>query len=144
MDLFQFSNLLVLPFWLLMIFLPHWALTKRVMESIWPVIPVALMYAILVVPGIPQLLPELMQPNAASVAAMLGQPAAATIAWIHFLAFDLFVGRWAYLDSRRREVSVWLASPALFLILMFGPLGLLVYLVVAQGWSSRFRVPEGT
>jgi hypothetical protein len=49
---------------------------------------------------------------------------------VHFLAFDLFVGRWAYLDSRQRGTSAWIVSPILFLILMVGPLGLLLYLFV--------------
>ena len=48
--------------------------------------------------------------------------------WIHFLAFDLFVGRWAYLDSRERGLSAWLVSPILVFIFMAGPLGLLMYL----------------
>jgi hypothetical protein len=40
------------------------------------------------------------------------------------------LGRWAYLDSRQRGITAWLASPILFLILMVGPLGLLLYLTV--------------
>jgi hypothetical protein len=50
------------------------------------------------------------------------------VAWAHLLAFDLFVGRWAYLDSRQHDISAWIASPLLFFILMAGPLGFLVYL----------------
>ena len=46
----------------------------------------------------------------------------------HFLAFDLFVGRWEYLDARERQLTHWLLAPCLFLTLMLGPLGLLAYL----------------
>ncbi len=46
------------------------------------------------------------------------------------LAFDLFVGRWAYLDGRERGVSPWLMAPVLLLTLMFGPLGLLAHLAL--------------
>jgi hypothetical protein len=60
----------------------------------------------------------------------LGSPAGATIAWVHFLAFDLFVGRWIYLDSQDRRISAWLMAPVLFLTLMLGPAGFLFYLVV--------------
>ena len=58
---------------------------------------------------------------------------------MHFLAFDLFVGRWAYLDSRQRGITAWLVSPILLLILMVGPLGLLLYLIVRLflGRSAR-------
>jgi hypothetical protein len=128
--LFQLSSLLTMPFWVLMIFLPHWRWTQRIMASLWTVVPAALLYAVLIVPLIPQALPELVNPSLDSVAALLSTPGGATVGWVHFLAFDLFVGRWAYLDSRARGLSAWLVSPALFLILMLGPLGFLLYLGV--------------
>jgi len=31
---------------------------------------------------------------------LFGTGAGTTLAWVHFLAFDLFVGRWIYLDAR--------------------------------------------
>ena len=69
---------------------------------------------------------------------MLGTPEGATVAWVHFLAFDLFVGRWVYLDARARGVSPWATSPLLFATLMVGPVGLLGYLAV-RGWVGRER-----
>lgn len=128
--IFQLSNLLVMPFWFLMILLPHWDWTKRIMASLWIVVPAALLYAILVAPNLLSLFGDLASPSLARIAELLGTPEGATIAWAHFLAFDLFAGRWAYLDSRSHSFTAWLVSPILFLILMFGPLGLLLYLGV--------------
>ena len=48
--IFQLSSLLVMPFWLLIIFLPHWQWTRRIMASPWVVAPAALLYTLLVVP----------------------------------------------------------------------------------------------
>jgi hypothetical protein len=128
--LFSLSNLLVMPFWLLMIALPHWRWTHRIMRSPLVSAAPALLYAALVLPRAAELLLALASPTAGGVAALLGTPAGATIAWAHFLAFDLFVGRWAYLDSRERAISAWLMAPVLFLVLMLGPLGFLIYLAV--------------
>jgi hypothetical protein len=128
--IFQISNLLTMPFWLLMILLPHWRWTQRIMASLWTVVPAALLYAILVVPNVFGLLGELANPTLASIATLLGTPAGATIGWVHFLAFDLFVGRWAYLDSRTHGFSAWLVSPILFFVLMLGPLGFLLYIAL--------------
>ncbi len=128
--IFQLSNVLVMPFWLLMVFLPYWGWTKRILASPWVVGPAALLYALLVIPALASLLPQLANPQLEDIAALLGTPQGATIAWVHFLAFDLFVGRWAYLDSRQRGITAWLVSPLLLLILMVGPLGLLLYLIV--------------
>jgi len=90
----------------------------------------ALLYAALVLPRVGALLPLLARPELGAIAALLGTPEGATIGWVHFLAFDLFVGRWAYLDSRERGLSPWAMAPVLLLILMFGPLGLLAYLAL--------------
>jgi hypothetical protein len=144
--LFTLSNVLVLPFWLLMIALPHWRWTQRLLASPLVVAPAALLYAILVVPLLGQALPALMNPQLAGISALLGAPSGATVAWVHFLAFDLFVGRWVYLDSRERGLSAWLMAPVLFAVLMLGPLGLLVYLVV-RGLSLGRRgtgLPQAT
>ena len=69
---------------------------------------------------------------------LLGSPAGATVGWIHFLAFDLFVGRWAYLDSLERNIHPLVMAPILFLILMFGPLGFLFYLA-ARAIAARLN-----
>jgi Domain of unknown function (DUF4281) len=133
--LFQTSNALVLPFWLLMIVLPHWRWTERIIGSPWIAAPTALIYAILVLPSIATLLPALAQPTLASVTALLGTPEAAAIAWAHFLTFDLLAGRWAYLDTRTRNISAWLMAPVLLLIFFLGPLGFLLYLLVRAAAS---------
>lgn len=126
--LFQLSGLLTMPFWLLMILVPHWRWTQRIMGSLWTIVPAALLYAVLVLPNVATLWMDLANPTLVNIAALLGTPSGATIGWVHFLAFDLFVGRWAYLDSRARGLTAWLVSPILFFVLMLGPLGLLLYL----------------
>ena len=138
--LFSLSNLLIMPFWALMILLPHWRWTQRIMRSPLVSVAPALVYAALVLPQAGALLVALARPTLGGVAALLGTPAGAMIGWAHFLAFDLFVGRWAYLDSRERQISAWLMAPILFLILMLGPLGFLIYLAtraVYQRYNTR-------
>ena len=75
----------------------------------------------------------------APIARLLGTPAGATIAWAHFLAFDLLVGRWAYLDSREQGLSAWAMAPVLLLTFMLGPLGFLAYLAVRAGAGTLAR-----
>ncbi|MDC0678903.1 ABA4-like family protein [Sorangium atrum] len=127
---FGLSGLLVMPFWFLMIFLPRARWTRRIMESPLVVVAPALLYTALVLPVIGEVLPIVNQPSLAAVAPLLGSPAGATIGWVHFLTFDLFVGRWVYLDSRDRDISPWLMAPVLYLTLMLGPMGFSLYLAV--------------
>ena len=127
---FRLSNLLALPFWALMILVPRWRWTTRIVKS--PLIGAApaAIYAVLVLPRLGDIWPVISQPTLGGVTALLGSPAGATIAWAHFLAFDLFVGRWMYLDSQERRFRAWFMAPVLFLTLMLGPAGFLLYLIL--------------
>jgi len=123
--LFRISNPSVLPIWALMILLPRWRSAARIIRSHWVSAAPALLYGVLVLPRLGAIWPAVSRPTLPGVEALLGSPAGATIAWAHFLAFDLFVGRWIYLDSQERRISSWLMAPVLFLTLMLGPAGLL-------------------
>ncbi|MFM7368326.1 MAG: abscisic acid-deficient protein Aba4 family protein, partial [Sphaerospermopsis kisseleviana] len=51
-DLFNIANLFVLPFWAVMILLPNWKVTRKVMESFLPFVVLAAAYVYLFVSGI--------------------------------------------------------------------------------------------
>ena len=129
-QLFSISNMLALPFWLLMIAFPHWRWTRRLLASPLIAVPPVIVYAAVVLPRAAEVLAAVVNPTLPGISRLLGTPAGTTAAWAHFLAFDLFVGRWAYLDSRERNISAWIMAPVLFLILMLGPLGFVLYLGV--------------
>jgi hypothetical protein len=135
--LFRLSNLLVMPFWGLMILLPRWRWTLRITRSPFLSAAPALLYVALVLPRLITIWPAIARPTLGGIATRLASPEGAAIAWVHFLAFDLFVGRWIYLDSQERRLSPLLTAPVLFLTLMLGPLGFLIYLVIRGVASSR-------
>jgi Domain of unknown function (DUF4281) len=143
--IFLLSNVVVMPFWLLMIVLPRWQWTQRIVASPLIAAPPALLYALMVLPQLATLFPAVSNPDLAALATMLGTPAGTAIAWAHFVAFDLLVGRWAYLDSRERNVHPLVMAPVLFFILMLGPIGYLAYLVARslspQAISRNTTVP---
>jgi hypothetical protein len=47
--------------------------------------------------------------------------------WVHYLAFDLFVGAWEVRDATERGVPRRLVVPCLVLTSFVGPIGLLCY-----------------
>ncbi|GAC1358758.1 MAG: ABA4-like family protein [Ktedonobacteraceae bacterium] len=142
--LFSVSSILVLPFWILMIVAPHWRWTKRIMQSPFVIIAPAFLYILLVLPHIGEVFPAVVNPTLSGIATLLSTPTGTTIAWVHFLAFDLFVGRWVYLESRERGINAWLMAPILFLTLMLGPLGFLLFLLVRAipGLTSKKSSPS--
>lgn len=61
---------------------------------------------------------------------LLAQPEIALAGWLHFLAFDLFVGAWIVRTARRSGVPHLLVLPCLVPAFLFGPLGFLAFLAV--------------
>jgi len=142
--IFQLSSLLVMPFWFLMAFVPTWKGSKRIISSAWIAAPAAILYTILVIPGIQAILPQVMNPELSAIATSLGTAEGATIAWVHFLAFDLFVGRWVYLDSRKYNINPFVMFPFIFFTLMLGPIGFLSYLILRLFFAKASKSTDAT
>ena len=86
---------------------------------------IALVYAVLIVrymPGADGGFGSL-----ADVAKLFAQPGLLLAGWVHYLAFDLFVGSWQVRDATRRRVPHVLVIPCLIMTFMLGPMGLLTY-----------------
>jgi hypothetical protein len=132
--LFGLTFAVAAPFWALMILLPGWSWTRRIIASPLIVVPVLVIYAALVLPHLGTVLPAVTSPTLAGVRDLLGSANGAAAGWAHMIAFDLFVGRWAWLDSRDRGIPALVMAPVLLLTILLGPLGLLCYLGVRTRW----------
>ena len=64
----------------------------------------------------------------ANVMLLFTQPEVAMAGWLHYLAFDLFVGAWEVRVARETRMPHALVVPCLFMTLMFGPAGFLLFL----------------
>ena len=132
--LFTLTFAVAAPFWALMILLPGWSWTRRIIGSPLIVLPVVLIYAILVLPALGEVFPAVASPTLGGVRDLLGTADGAAAGWAHMIAFDLFVGRWAWLDSRDRGVPALVMAPVLLLTILLGPLGLGAYLALRPRW----------
>jgi len=133
--LFSLTFVLAAPFWALMILAPRWWLTRRIVAAPLIALPPLVVYALVIIPRLTEALPVLLSPTLPGMRALLGTASGAAAAWAHFIAFDLFVGRWMYLDSRARGIHPLAMAPVLVLTILLAPLGLLTYLLV----FVRFR-----
>ena len=50
--------------------------------------------------------------------------------WIHYLAFDLFIGAWELRDSQTHGIPHLVMIPCLLMTFMLGPIGLLFYFAI--------------
>ena len=76
----------------------------------------------------------------AEVRALFTNDSALAAGWLHYLAFDLFVGNWIARDGAGRRVPALLILLCLPLTFLFGPLGLLLYFAIRPAFSSRETV----
>ncbi len=65
------------------------------------------------------------------VLALFRRPSAILAAWVHILAFDLMVGVYIRQQGEALGFSHWLLLPCYLLAMLFGPLGLLLFLALA-------------
>ncbi|AKJ28359.1 ABA4-like family protein [Caldimonas brevitalea] len=75
----------------------------------------------------------------AQVQELFSAPGLVLAGWVHYLAFDLFVGTWIAERAAADEWPAWLLLPALALTFLFGPAGLLAYALVRglDAWRKR-------
>jgi hypothetical protein len=138
--IFNIANLFVLPFWLLMIVLPNWQISRQVMGSYIPFILLALLYVGLFfsIEITPETAAALANPKLTDITQLFSDNRAAAAGWVHFLVMDLFVGRWIYQEGQAKNL---ITTHSLILCLFAGPFGLLSHIVTAFIQSQFLTKP---
>ena len=80
----------------------------------------------------------------AAVRALFANDSALAAGWLHYLAFDLFVGTWIARTGLESGVPALLLIPCLALTFLFGPAGLLLFLAVRLAFRGNMRGKEAT
>lgn len=128
--LFSLSGMLVMPAWLALMVLPFWwPVTSRIIQFSVPVV-LSFGYTVLIVlywgdsPG--------GFDSLAAVRTLFSSDGALMAGWMHYLAFDLFIGAWIVERARQQGIHHGWTLPCLPLTFLFGPIGLLLYLIIER------------
>jgi hypothetical protein len=125
---FLLCNAIAMIGWVILIVLPMWYSSDKFIIGI-----IVALFAIIYTYYIAANLSAIDMKSFGSlkgVTALFTNPLAVLLGWVHYLAFDLMVGIWIKRNSLKHGISHWLIIPCLLLTFMFGPIGLLVYLLV--------------
>jgi hypothetical protein len=133
-QIFSIANALSVLCWLLLAVLPNrrWVtdiVTGKGAPALFAAGYIAIVFATL--PGADGSFSTL-----AGVTTLFANPWLLLAGWLHYLAFDLLMGTWEARDAVERGVPRWLLVPCLFLTLMFGPMGWLLYLIVRTRYAA--------
>jgi ABA DEFICIENT 4-like len=139
--LYTVVNVLVLPPWLLLIAAPRWKWTLPVTAVVYPCL-LGAAYLTLLAFNLRSIADGFSSLD--NLARLFENPYLLLMGWVHYLAFDLFVGSWQLRDARRSNIPHVLLIPCLLLTLLLGPTGLVCYFAlrwrVAATWA---RVRSG-
>ena len=129
-NIYLVANWGVIPFWLLLIFLPYNQITNFLAQSVITPLLLAVGYVYLsykvyqegnIFDGFD------LYSGLDGLYSMFANEALLLIFWLHFLAISLFAGAWIVRDSKRYFIPKVITIPTLILTYFSGPIGLTIY-----------------
>jgi hypothetical protein len=124
---FYGMNLLVAPIWAAWILAPRSRVARYFAEALWPWVMLAACYVALI--GFSMFVvggkPGASMASLAGVMIIFDSEWHTLAGWMHYICFDAFAARWIVNDAQ----PSYRLSPILVLTCLFGPAGLLLYLV---------------
>lgn len=134
---FSAGNILAMIAWAALILLPRWPALLSALLYLGVGL-LCLVYAV----GLIGILTGTLDPvgggasvdfgSIEGVRAIFASDGGVTVGWVHYLAFDLFIGIWIARDADAKGFSRFVQAPILFATFMAGPLGLFVWLLVRE------------
>jgi hypothetical protein len=135
-SLFAVCNIIAMIGWIVLIAIPWWTSADQFIIGIIITL-FAIVYAYLLVTGFN--VGDLSKfGSLAGVMELFRDPVMVTAGWIHYLAFDLLAGVFIRRNAWKYGISHWFVIPCLLLTFMFGPVGLLLYLIIRTIATKRY------
>ena len=130
-SLFQYAGQLTMLGWILLALVPQWKYTRPIVQYGIISILLSFLYAYLIFFGGDGGGIDISAfGSLEGVMGLFTDPRAVLAGWVHYLAFDLWVGSWEVGDALKRGINRWLVLPCLLFTFMLGPVGLLMYLLL--------------
>ncbi len=145
-NIYFWSNIGVLPFWLLLLLLPNSKITNLFINSI--IIPLILSATYIYVVYQSYFLDEsllnvfnlyISLDNAISVFSV---ESFLLIFWLHFLAMNLFLASWVMKDSIKYNVARIVLIISFILIYLVGPVGLVFYWIFRIFYAKKISLHD--
>lgn len=122
--LFQIGSNLVLPAWVLLIFFPHF---KHNHLLLWVVVALLSAAYLLLMFTSGASFNAATFNSIAGIRSLFANEAVLTAGWLHYLAFDLWIGKEIVSTGKRLQMARWKYTLPLPLTFLFGPAGWLVF-----------------
>ena len=145
-NIFLWTNIGVLPFWLMLILIPNARVTQIFVNSIILPLILASAYCYIIYETI--LLDEPILDiikiylSLDNLYTLFAIESFLLVFWLHFLALNLFLGSWISRDGVKYNMSSSLVFVPLILVYFTGPLGLVMYWIIRVFYAKRLGLHD--
>ena len=136
-QIFSMASLLAMLGWLLLVILPKQPMVKLASGVVIPLV-LSAGYLLLIVQHFQGAEGGFGSLN--DVATLFQKRELLLAGWIHYLAFDLFIGAWETRDAQRHGIPHLAVIPCLIMTFMLGPIGLLFYFAIRTAKTRAVRL----
>ena len=139
--IYLWTNFGILPFWLMLIFIPNSKVTQIFVNSVILPLILAAAYVYTIYQTI--LLDEpifdvfRLYLNLDSLYTIFATESFLLVFWLHFLALNLFLGSWVSRDGVKYNMPRSLVFIPLILIYFSGPVGLILYWLIRIFYAKK-------
>jgi hypothetical protein len=127
--------------WLLLMVVPSRRWTTELIAPFVIPLALALLYLYLMATGLGKVEGDFN--SLAGVRGLFTSDRLLLAGWIHYLAFDLFIGAWEVRDARRIGVPHLVVVPCLFFTFLAGPVGLALYFAMRASTRRELWIDDG-
>ena len=138
-QLFSMAGLIAMAGWIVLLIFPRHPIAQRVAGITVPLI-LSVGYLILIARHFRGA--EGGFGSLADVAMLFQKRELLLAGWIHYLAFDLFIGAWETRDAQRNGLPHLVVIPCLVMTFLLGPIGLLFYFAIRTAKTRRVMVSD--
>ena len=136
-QIFSMASFLAMAGWLLLVILAKHRIVQLVSGIVIPLL-LSVGYLILIAQHFQGA--EGGFSSLADVRALFSKDALLLAGWIHFLAFDLFIGAWETRDAQKNGLPHLVVIPCLVMTFMLGPIGLLFYFAIRTAKTKALKL----
>ena len=144
--LYNWVNIGVLPFWLLLIFFPRSHLSRYFVTSVFPIFILGGTYIFVLYKSYLNSFDFVGNFNLYigidEISDLFTDKNFLIMFWIHFISINLFVGGWIVKDSQKFMINKFLLSVPLIITYLIGPLGLFVYWLIRIFYAKNINLYE--
>ena len=128
--IFNLFNSGVLLFWLFLLVFPKKGFTQNIIDYPWVPLGIAMGYVYFLSTTTGTFSADFSSLNSLTEMFQNAEPRGVAAGWLHYLAFDFWVGCWMLKNSQEKSIKhVWMILPLLSTF-MLGPVGVLLYTLV--------------